>query len=79
MQTSLSDHPATPEEKLHDYQQQLSFVQSELIGDRAKLQAAKAGGADSKTIDGILKDIGMLETAIDQIQANIHSIQQQLR
>lgn len=78
MQTSLSDHPATPQERLHDFQQQLEFVQSELIADRGRLQAAKTANSDPQLISKIQEDISMLETAVDRIQQSIHSLKQQL-
>jgi hypothetical protein len=67
-----------PEIKLLEYQDQLAFVQSELIEDRSKLARAKKQLADPEEIQAIETDITNLELAVDKIQAQILILKHQI-
>jgi hypothetical protein len=69
----------SPEDKILEYQDQLSFIQSELVADRAKLQQAKNQNWPIEMIREIEQDITNMETAVDQVQQKIKMIQSQIK
>lgn len=68
----------SPADKLRDYQDQLAFVQSELISDRVRLANAKAADTPASELKKMEQDIANLEIAVDQIQAKILQLKSQL-
>ncbi|WP_288370370.1 hypothetical protein [uncultured Algoriphagus sp.] len=73
------NQPESIQEKLAEYQSILAFVQSELIGDRAKLAKAKKENQPLEVIEMIESDIEKLEQGVDRYQGWISILKNKLK